>query len=1170
MVMLCSCFRRFAFPAFIISTLWLTFAMAAAAQNNATLQGTVTDPSGAAVPGATVTVTDQATLATRQTQTTNTGFYQVAQLLPGQYTVAVEKAGFQKNQTTNVTVLAEQFRGLDVVLQVGGATQTVTVNGANQPLLQTEDASLTGTLTAQQVQRLPQFGRDVYELVRLQPGIFGDGERNGAGLSVGFPNGPGSNAGSGGPGGSNTAIFQTENQQSISANGQRITSNDYVVNGVSVNSLEWGGAAVITPSLESVQEMTVLSNDYDASDGRNSGAHIKIVTKSGTNTFHGTGFFQYETPGLNAFNKFNGPGALPERVDNAFRQFGGNAGGPLIHNKLFFFFNYEGLRSHNTTFDAQWIDTPQLDALMAGASPGTPVSTTLQAAGLTPRITQVLPGTCTSQGGAPITFPIGCQNVAGGVNVGSPTGVFGQYVDGAPNGLANGTGGGFTTIPELEFAELESPQSQSGDQYNARVDYNMGRNIFSASTFLTFFRADNADDSAQDRPMADFKTDRFSPSGFLSLVSNISANLINDVRFNYTRFAFNDVSANPQIDWEIPRTEIQGALPNGARIKYGAAQGDTSPGIFAQNTFALRDMMTAIHANHAVKFGIEYNHEQDNDNLLGSSRPDYVFQGPWDFTNGAPIFEQINVNPATGGPEDAARYYRESDYGVFIQDDWKFRPNLTLNLGIRWDYYGPPSEARGHLENIIPTSDPVSGLEFARAAFPGHQYNATLRNFGPRIGFAWSPTALDGRTVVRGGFGIAYDRFDDVSFNNTRDNPPLVASYGICCGTAANPFVNGQILYEAGSTNSPSGFAPNPALATPIDPSTNLPEILTGQSAPNVFANPIFSPVPYVYLYSLQVQQQLPKNWVATIGYQGSSSHDLLRIKNLIFFFPKPSTEINQVFSFTPDTEANFNALLTQLQHQFSHGLMINLMYRYSKSIDDVSAEGPGFTTNQTFPIDLATERGPSDFDSTHTFSAYGLWNIPIFRDRNDFLGKTLGGWQINGVFQFHSGFPWTPVSDSLCPVLGSSTLCPNRPIGFNGGEGNNHDTNAFLPPVSGNFPNPSTSYFTLQTSGTTPDFPGIGRNVFRGPRYSDIDFSFLKEFGLPNMSVLGENAKIQIRANFFNAFNKLNLAPFTFGSSSTVVSFGPAATPAPNSLFGIATGGLAGRVVELEGRFVF
>lgn len=429
---------------------------------------------------------------------------------------------------------------------------------------------------------------------------------------------------------------------------------------------------------------------------------------------------------------------------------------------------------------------------------------------------------------------------------------------------------------------------------------------------------------------------------------------------------------------------------------------------------------------------------------------------------------------------------------------------------------------------------------------------------------------LHNKAVLRGGFGIAYDRFDDISFDNTRSNPPLMAKYGLCCGTSGNPFDNGQILYELGSTNSPLGYAANPALATPIDPATNLPEVLPGQGAPDVYSNPVNMPVPYVYEYSLQVQYALPQDWVATVGYTGSSSHKLLRIKNLLFFYPTPNPDINNVFTFTPDTNANYNALDTEIEHRFTHGLTVNFGYTYSKSIDNVSAEGPGFTTNQTFPIDDATERGPSDYDSTHRIRAVALWDLPIFRGRNDLLGKTLGGWQINTIFQFHSGFPWTPVADNLCPVIGASTLCPFRPIAYNGGAKNNHNTEAFLPPVSGNFPNPSTSYFTLQQTGTAPDFPGIGRNSFRGPRYSDFDFSLVKQFGLPSMPVLGENSLVELRMDLFNAFNKLNLTPFTFGSLPTVVSFGPAMNPTPNSQFGIATSGLQGRVVQLQARFVF
>jgi len=295
-------------------------------------------------------------------------------------------------------VPAELLRGLDVTVELGQAQETVNVTETMQAL-QTEDATISGTLTAPEVENLPEVNRDPYELLRLAPGVFGDGARFGDGRSGGFPNGAGAVSGSAGPGGSNTAIFQIENQQPISAMGQRVTSNDYLVDGVSVNSLEWGGAAVITPSIESVQEITVLSNDYDASDGRSSGAHIKTITKSGTNAYHGGGVFLYHDPNLNAYNKFGGFNgsnfAKPVRDDDNLRQFAGTLGGPIIKNRLFFFFNYEGARANNTTFENTLVETPQLDALLLADRPNTPVATILQSAGLTPRISSVSPPDCT-------------------------------------------------------------------------------------------------------------------------------------------------------------------------------------------------------------------------------------------------------------------------------------------------------------------------------------------------------------------------------------------------------------------------------------------------------------------------------------------------------------------------------------------------------------------------------------------------------------------------------------------------------------------------------------------------------------------------------------------------------------------------------------------------------
>ena len=391
--------RKFFSAVAILLALSCVCSPTAWAQYGASLQGTVQDKSGAKVEGAKVAVTDQATGVVRNGTTNGDGFYRLSELPPGTYTVAVDATGFKSQVTRDVSVAAESPRGLDVTMEVGNTSETITVTG-EVPALQTENATLQGTLPSIAVQNLPEIDRDPYELLRLAPGVFGDGARMGNGKSAGFPNGAGGNGGSAGPGGSNTAIFQVENQQPISANGQRVTSNDYLVDGVSVNSLQWGGAAVITPSIESVQEITVLSNDYEASDGRSSGAHIKTVTKGGTNAFHGGGVFLYHDPNFNAFNKFGGydvgSGFTPNvRDEDAFRQFAGTLGGPIVKNKLFFFFNYEGLRASNTTFENDWVETSQLDALMLGDRPGTPVATILQQNGLAPRIKQILPTDCT-------------------------------------------------------------------------------------------------------------------------------------------------------------------------------------------------------------------------------------------------------------------------------------------------------------------------------------------------------------------------------------------------------------------------------------------------------------------------------------------------------------------------------------------------------------------------------------------------------------------------------------------------------------------------------------------------------------------------------------------------------------------------------------------------------
>src|SRR5258708_17559962 len=412
----------------LLSTILALFSSFAMAQYGASLEGTVTDKSGAVVAGATVTVTNQATGVSHSTFTGPAGFYRITGLPPGNYKLDVEAASFKKSSRSDVQVGSETATAANVTLEGGSASETVTVTGA-PPALETEDANVQGTISSIEVQSLPEINRDPYELIRLAPGVFGDGARFGDGRAAGFPNGSGAVSGSAGPGGSNTAIFQVENQPPISANGQRVTSNDYLVDGVSVNSLEWGGAAVITPSIESVQELTVLSIDYDASDGRSSGAHIKTVTKGGTNALHGGGVFLYHDPNFNAFNRFSGyqtgVGLTPPvRDDDAFRQFAATLGGPIIRNKLFFFFNYEGLRAKNTTFENNWVETPQLDTLILGDRPGTPIATILQSSGLAPRIKQLLPASCALW----VLANEPCAVVGTGIDIGSPGAAYGTYI----------------------------------------------------------------------------------------------------------------------------------------------------------------------------------------------------------------------------------------------------------------------------------------------------------------------------------------------------------------------------------------------------------------------------------------------------------------------------------------------------------------------------------------------------------------------------------------------------------------------------------------------------------------------------------------------------------------------------------------------------------------------
>ena len=1126
------------------------------AQFKAGIQGTVTDAGGGLVPDAKVTLLNTETGKSQETTTSSEGFYRLSGLAPAKYKLTVEKAGYKQKVFDDVAINAEVVQGIDVSLEPGDVSATVTVTSETGQTLQTENANIDKAITSVEVKTLPQFGRDPYELVRLTPGVFGDAARGGTGGAVNLPN-------TAGPGGSSRSIFQTENQPQISANGQRITANNFQIDGTSVNSLTNGGAAVITPNQESVKEVRVIANVYSAEYGRNSGAQVLTVSQNGTNNFHGSLFLKNNSAGLNAFNKYGGPNnAAPIRVNQHLNQFGGSLGGPIVlprfgeggpstwngKNRAFFFFSYEGLRSSNSDTVSAFIETPEFRQAVVTARPNSIAARILTASGISPRVVSVIPVTCATAGFSAAN----CTQLAGGLDIGRIAGAQGQYIS-----FADLTGGGPDGIPDIQFAQLSVPTTSRGNQFNPRVDINVTSNdTLTFSSYLSRFRGLGGDAPGRSRPMGDIVTAPQNMFGMVSWGRVISSNKTNELRFNATRFAFDEIASSSDTNFGIPRIEIE-TLPFD-RLRFGANWAETTPGIFAENTFELSERFSWVRGDQAWTFGGEHRWEQDNNDLSGGSRPLYTFAGLFNFANDAPLFYQINADPRTGGPADSKRKFRASTTSIFGQNDWKVRPNLTLNLGLRWEYFSPLSEKDGKLSNLIlgPAGQELTG---ARIAIVDSLYPPDRNNFAPKVGFAYSPNfgpLKENKFVLRGGFGIAYNRIPLLEFANTRGNPPFFARYAICCGTSASdfstPFNGGQILYALGANNSPFSYPTNTALRATFN-ANGIP-ILPPGAAVEIWGAPAKVPTPYVYAYSLDGQYSLPGNMIADVGYQGSRSRKLVRLVNENFFFGGSGAFTNILFP-TPDTTASYDALIARLSKRLSRGFQFDAIYRFAKSIDIVSYEGPTANTNPTYPLDVREERGPSDFDVRHHFVASGLWELPIFRNRHDGVGNILGGWQVSGILTAHTGFPWTPVIGQCASTRGPS-ICPTRPTAYFGGAGTDSSNDAFI--TGSNFPGGGAAFFNTDAPAGF-QLPGIGRNSFRGPRYFDVDMTVGKRFGLGDL--FGEGKSFEVKASFFNVFNILNLQPFNFNSPSTQVQ---------NPLFGRAERGLAGRVVEIQGRLSF
>ena len=1222
--------------ALVFAVFTLLLVTSAYSQYRASIQGIVTDSQGAVVSDATITLQNEETGQTYKTTSGSDGVFTFNGLPPSKFTVTVEKTGFKAKTVKGFGVVAEQANALTVQLEVGQVAESVTVNGDSEPLIDTETANLTGTVNSVDIQRLPSIGRDPFQLLQLAPGAFGDGARAGAN---GGNNLPGTTIG--GTGGTD-GVFKIENGGQITANGARTGENNYQIDGVETTSVTWGGTSVITPNEDSIKEVKIVTDNYDAENGRYRGAQVQIVSQNGTNQYHGSLFFKAHRPGLDAFTKYNGfnsnlPGCTKPcgniRDENRFNDWGGTAGGPVLKNKLFVFFSYEDLGSNaKQGTGGGWYETPAFRAL-AGSS--TNAAKFYGFKGIAPNGGTQVDQTCSSvnlvdaarHASDPVRYPVvDCLEIPGqGLNIGTPLTVPIGTNDGSstiagatpwntcvghdPTGKCTefnfGTGGdgkggsnNLGTTADIAFYQgTIEPSNSTHRQYNGRIDFNATSKDLLAFSMYYVPSTSTGINGNGDRLMNLFNSTVTNRLLTLLWDHTFSPTLVNEARVNAAGWINKDLSTNPNGPFGMPQVTFNSV---GGLQGYGIGSFNG----FDQWTYAAKDVLTKVRGAHTMKMGGEFTRLLSVDAPFWADRPGFTFNNIWDFLNDAPVNESVQADPKTGVPSALRKDLRDNIVALFFQESYKVRPNLTLTAGLRWEYFGPISEKNG----LLATVDFGTGANRftnINVRTGGSQFNAQKANFGPQLGFAWSPREFAGREfgnrlVIRGGFGMAYNGIAQSNTLDTRFNPPFVdnnPSFNCANGTADPACQVAYIGTFPSDAHSATGYGPNPNAKVSFGPN-NLPTTC----CIDLTALPANWPTTYTYHYTLGGEYDLGHQWVASIGYQGSTTRHLTQHYNLYNVAAALNYTLNPVVKgityYSDDGAARFNALLLELKHNFSHSFQLDTQYRLSRSMD----AGSNAYAGSFYQWNIATGFANSDYDVRHAFKVFGIYSPTIFKGSRSWMEKVAGGWSISGILNAHTGFPWTPqyglgeldtftvngVTGHYEPVFnfgpgscgpscdaGSGAILPATYLG------------GFTPNYRGNSSATGNAFFTApnlqpgtlfeclfvaaptancpngkQGFGGLPSLPGIARNSFYGPGYFDIDAQLSKSFGLPNMKLIGENGKIEIRANFYNLFNKVNLNG-TCGWNGVVCDV-------TQAHFGESQSALGARVIEMQARFSF
>jgi hypothetical protein len=1136
------------------------------AQYKASLRGTVTDPTGAVVPGATVTLVNTETNETVVVTSDGSGIYTFNALPPANFSLKAEHPGFQSKVIAQVVLIPEQPNALNIVLTIGDVTQTVTVSGSAAPLLDTDTATVSNTISSNEIQHLPSFNRDVFQLAQLTPGVFGDGSQS----TSGTYNLPG-NQGPGGSGGG--GIFNIENGPQIQTRGGQYETNGISIDGMSTTSAVWGGTSVITPSEDSVSNVKISSNSYDAENGRFVGANIEVTSKGGSNDIHASAFIKGSRPGLNAYQRWNGPGSdMPgtaasrgvNRNDDRTNNYGASIGGPLWKNKLFAFFAYEASPTQANSTGQGWFETSQFDQTAAPA--GSIAATYLNYPGesVAPGST-LIPQTCANAG---LVQGVNCNQVTGGLDIGSPlTTPLGTMDPNYVSPTSPGLGNGFDGVPDIALFNTINPNTNSQKQFNGRVDADITHN--DRLTFTIYWVPVSV--TSYNGPARAANLWHHDPvNQATSLVWNhvFSPTLLNQARVNAAGWRYNEVETNPQAPFGLPQDNIGGIGSIG--IANFGAQG---PGVYNQWTYSYNDVLTKTWGRHNIKVGGDLTRLYYLNQCYGCSLPNYGMWNIWDFANDAPHSEYAQFNPKNGVPTSNRQDDRLNMFAGFVQDDFKLRPNLTVNIGLRYSYFGPMYSKQDNLS----TAEFGAGaamLTGASVKVGGNLYNSQKTNLGPQVGFAWQPMQSNNKLVIRGGYGINYNQNEIAILANGYGNPPDTLSGNLF--SASNTAPAGLTYAINSDVHSILSYPANPYFITAFGPN-NLPTGNTQVSLTGYNANP---KTITNYHYSLDAEYQLPANTVATLGYQGSQlRHGLVNLSNWNEIAVAKGIPLNANIPYydlwNNQGTSNYNGMTASIKHRLANNFNVEAMYTWAKSMDELS--GP--YSSDPYPYDPHSSYGRSDYNVQNAFKLYGLWQPVFFPRARGWVEKVAGDWSVSGIWNVHSGFPWNPVYNIQCCAYTSTGISQLRPTSYNGAAGASTSNKNFQGATNPSFLGGNGSnYYGIPSydpvlapfpaTGAVP-LPGIQRNSLTAPGYNDLDASLTKGFGFPKMRVLGEGARLEFRADGYNIFNRTNI---NAGSINNVIgTANPNGTITnPQTNFGTATGALGARVVQLQARFSF